>query len=309
MKTAELHRHIDGSLQVTNLYRTLTIRGKAKEDYEEFLHRYEKIDRETLESVLSKFGETVSAMQTFQELRDAVCNIYNDCVNENTDLIELRFAPHLHTKETLSIDQVVSIVTSCMRLENPGIKTGLILCADRGLDSGHSSSIAALGVNFKNAGVIGFDLACNENGNPPSKHSAAFEISKKGGLSITCHAGEVPGSAKNVIEAVCLGATRIGHGYEFIKLYSVTEIEDLGVCFELCPSSSFHTGINTSKDLFDIFRKLLDTNIPFVINTDNTLIHNTSIHRELERSVAYAHTADILKISYDNAHKWTFIKE
>ena len=61
------------------------------------------------------------------------------------------------------------------------------------------------------ARVIGFDLAGPEAGGPASRHAALLARVRTAGLGLTLHAGEADGGER-VLQAVRLGAQRIGHG-------------------------------------------------------------------------------------------------
>jgi len=51
--------------------------------------------------------------------------------------------------------------------------------------------MAELAVDFRERGVLGFDLAGEEGGYPPKKHVDAFHTSNAKIFNITVHAGEL----------------------------------------------------------------------------------------------------------------------
>ena len=53
-----------------------------------------------------------------------------------------------------------------------------------------SLELACLAVGYKHRGVVAFDLAGGELGNPASAHAAAFAYAREHDLPCTCHAGE-----------------------------------------------------------------------------------------------------------------------
>ena len=92
-------------------------------------------------------------------------------------------------------------------------------------------------------GVVGFDIAGPERGNPPRLFGSAYEIARLGQLGLTAHAGE-DAPADYVWQAVDeLGATRIGHGCaaagdaELLRRLARDRI-----LVECCLSSNYHTG-------------------------------------------------------------------
>ena len=72
--------------------------------------------------------------------------------------------------------------------------------------------LANLSVQYKNKGVIGFDLAGSEENFPAKKHKEAFYLILNNNINTTIHAGEAFGP-KSIHQAIHIcGAHRIGHG-------------------------------------------------------------------------------------------------
>ena len=59
-----------------------------------------------------------------------------------------------------------------------GVKSGIIICGIRHISPDHSLELANLAVQYKNKGVIGFDLAGAEENFPAKHHKEAFELIK-----------------------------------------------------------------------------------------------------------------------------------
>ena len=105
------------------------------------------------------------------------------------------------------------------------IHVRLILCAMRHAD--RSEEIAQLTVD--NYGehtpgegyVVGFDIAGAEDGFPPSKHAAAFDLLRKNLIPFTIHAGEAAG-VDSLRDALAQGARRIGHGVRVYEDFNAT---------------------------------------------------------------------------------------
>src|SRR5438046_10243768 len=87
---------------------------------------------------------------------------------------ETRFAPLFHTREGLSHQQVVAAVLKGLERgqKDFGISSGLIICAMRNMDV--SLEMAELAVDFRERGVVAFDLAGEEGGFPPRNQVDAF---------------------------------------------------------------------------------------------------------------------------------------
>ena len=117
-----------------------------------------------------------------------------------------------------------------------------------------SLEMAELAVDFRDRGVVGFDLAGEEGGYPPKKHVDAFHYIQRANFNITVHAGEGYGK-ESIWQAIqYCGAHRIGHGTRLIDDIAVTDgrvvkfgglaqyVLDKRIPLEICLSSNVHTG-------------------------------------------------------------------
>jgi adenosine deaminase len=157
---------------------------------------------------------------------------------------------------------------------------GLIVCAMRHEPPAHTLRSARLAARYAGRGVIGFDLAGAEAGHPPGEHAAAFAAARDAGLGLTCHAGEADVGAR-VLEAAALGATRIGHGIHVVDdAANLARARELGLHFEVCPSSNVHTGATPSLAAHPL-RRMLDAGLSVSLSTDNRLMSGVSPSDEL----------------------------
>jgi adenosine deaminase len=118
----------------------------------------------------------------------------------------------------------------------------------------HSRQIAELAVEFRDRGVVGFDIAGAEAGFPPTRHLDAFEYLRKESAHFTIHAGEAFG-LPSIWEAIqWCGADRLGHGVRIVDDIEVLPdgtarlgrlaayVRDQRIPLEMCPSSNVQTG-------------------------------------------------------------------
>ncbi|MCU0939306.1 MAG: adenosine deaminase family protein, partial [Burkholderiaceae bacterium] len=159
------------------------------------------------------------------------------------------------------------------------LRCGLIVCAMRHEPPAHTLRSALLAARFAGRGVIGFDLAGAEAGHPPGEHAAAFAAARDAGLGLTCHAGEADIGAR-VLEAAALGATRIGHGIHIVDDEANMErARELGLHFEVCPSSNVHTGASTSLAAHPL-KRMRAAGLSVSLSTDNRLMSGVRLSDE-----------------------------
>ena len=215
-----LHDHLDGGLRpatVIELARETGYDGLPTTDEAELSRWFtEGAARQDLVLYLETFDHTVGVMQT----KDALVRVAQECAEDlaadGVVYAEVRFAPEQHLREGLTLDEVVEAVVEGFRLGTAGtaLTMGTIVTAMR--HAAHSTEIAELAVRHRDAGVVGFDIAGSEAGNPPTRHLDAFQLVAAENFHITIHAGEAFG-LPSIWEAVQLcGAERLGHGVRIV---------------------------------------------------------------------------------------------
>lgn len=282
----DLHVHLDGSLRLE------TILELAKEEHVQLPAN----DIEGLRAAIgsgNNFGSlveylrgfdiTLRVMQTEAALERIAFELAEDAHRENVRYMEVRYAPMLHTQRGLKLTKVVEAVLNGLRRarETYGIKANVIVCGIRNISAESSYQMAELAVAYKGRGVVGFDLAGAEADFPAKHHRAAFQLVRDNNINCTIHAGEAYGP-ESIAQAIHVcGAHRIGHGCRLREDGDLLHyLNDHRVPLECCPSSNVQTG--AVKDLASHPLKLyFDLGLRVTINTDNRLITDTSVSKEL----------------------------
>src|SRR5690349_12208867 len=160
------------------------------------------------------------------------------------------------------------------------ITARFIICGLRQLPPETSLDLAKLAVEFKNDGVVAFDLAGGEKGNPASCHAAAFMYAREHNLAVTVHAGEGDGP-ESIREAVHVcGANRIGHGTRLIEDPELTQyVNDRRIALEVCLTSNVQTRVADSYATHPV-REYFDRGLNVTLNTDNRLMSATTLTDE-----------------------------
>ncbi len=282
----DLHVHLDGSLRLQ------TILELAEQDGIELpakdadgLHRAMHLGENTgsLVEYLKAFDTTLKVMQTEESLHRVAYELAEDAARENVRYMEVRYSPMLHTRQGLHLTQVVEAVIAGLRAaqKDYGIQSNVIICGIRNISPESSLEMAQLAVAYKNRGVIGYDLAGAEYDHPAKHHLEAFQLVRDNNISVTIHAGEAygPESIHQAIH-VC-GAHRIGHGCRLREDGDLLHyVNDHRIALECCPSSNVQTG--AVRDLASHPIRLYHSlGLRVTINTDNRLITDTTVSREL----------------------------
>jgi adenosine deaminase len=317
-----LHDHLDGGLRPATIVELADQQGYTElptrdpGELETWMRR--GANRRDLVLYLETFAHTVGVMQT----EDALVRVARECAEDleadGVIYAEVRFAPELHLQGGLSLDQVVEAVQEGFRQGAKRIRVRTLLTAMR--TAARSLEIAELSVRWRNREVCGFDIAGAEAGYPPTRHLDAFEYVRRENFHLTIHAGEAFG-LPSIWEAVQLcGAERLGHGVRIVddvsdggrpgappigRLGSL--VRDRRVPLELCPTSNVHSGAAPSIDKHPI-GLLSDLRFRVTVNTDNRLMSNTSMSKELTQLVeVFAWDWDDLERVTINAMKSAFL--
>ena len=162
--------------------------------------------------------------------------------------------------------------------------------------------VAELAIDFRDDGVVGFDLAGPEAGFPPSRHRDALDLLAREFLPVTIHAGEAAGT-DSIRGALLDGrALRLGHGVriaEDLELISeegeevrvrlgdlASWVRDREIALEVAPTSNLGTGAvarwgaQMEDHPFDLLYQL---GFCVTVNTDNRLVSRTTLTRELSK--------------------------
>lgn len=307
---AELHCHLDGSLRPeTMLELARDQRLAMPEDDPDALRAYMRVDdARNLEDYLARFGHTLSVMQTEEAMERIAYELAEDCAKEGVRYLETRYAPILNIDGGLTLEQAVEApLRGLARAEKEyGIVARVIICGIRNMDSSVSLELARLAVGFKQRGVVGFDLAGGEAGNPAEVHKAAFDYAFEHGLPCTCHAGEGAGAESVAAAMHSCHAHRIGHGTRLIEDPALmAEAKRAGVAIECCLTSNVQTRAIEHLDEHPL-RKYFDAGLKLSLNTDNRLMSGTDLVTEYglaakHQGFSFAELCQLARGGFENA--------
>lgn len=325
---ALLHDHLDGGLRpstVLEIAGQVGYEGLPATEVDELATWFRTRSHSgSLERYLEPFSHTVAVMQTPEALHRVAYECVEDLAEDSVVYAEVRFAPELHIDRGMSFDAIVDAVLAgfadgekaCAAAGRP-IVVRLLVTAMR--HAAVSREIAELAIRFRDKGVVGFDIAGAEAGNPPTRHLDAFEYMRDHNARFTIHAGEAFG-LPSIHEAIAFcGADRLGHGVRIVDDIEVSDdgtvrlgqqasiLRDKRIPLELCPSSNVQTGAVSSiaEHPFDLLAR---TRFRVTVNTDNRLMSDTFMSREMHRLVeAFGYGWSDLERFTINAMKSAFI--
>jgi adenosine deaminase len=282
----DLHCHLDGSMRIKTILelaekQKVKLLADTEDGLSRAIHKGEVC--KSLEDYLVAFDVTLAVLQDAAALHRAAYELGIDAAAENVRYLEVRYSPALHQQKGLKMTTVVDAVLEGLRdaKRETGMKYGVLICGIRHMSPQTTIRLAELCVAYKNRGVVGFDLAGAELNFPAKDHKDAFQLILKNNVNCTAHAGEAYGP-ESISQAIhFLGAHRIGHGTRLREDGDLLNyINDHRIPIEVCLSSNVQTGAVSDMASHPL-KFYFDYGLRVTINTDNRLITDTTVTKEL----------------------------
>jgi len=290
----ELHQHVDGSIPPQVTWELMKAkRLNPVDSLEDLRLRLELQEEEegTLLAYLDKMHYPLWITQFYENITRVTEAIVEEAAQAGVRTLELRYSPVIHTFAGLTPRQSIRAVLSGLnhaQKNRRDLKLGLVVIAMRQ----HGPHIAKILARqalaeaqhlHERTGVVGFDIAGPERGNPPRLFKSAYQIARIGRLGTTVHAGE-DAPAQYVWEAVDeLGAERIGHGCSAAKDPELLRrLARDRIVVECCLSSNYGTGAVKRGERHPLLA-FLEAGVPVAICCDNTTVSRTNQVRESAR--------------------------
>ena len=302
---AELHLHLEGSIEPTTLLELRQRHGKSSTAPEvERLYRYDDFT-----GFLMAFKMVTEDLQT----------------PEDYDLITYRLMENLKAQGVLHAEVYVAVGVNLWRNQNfdaifEGLEKGRergerdfgisllwIFDAVRQFGADAARKVFEYAVRYHDRNVVGIGIGGDEQKGPPETFRDAYTFAADHGLRLTAHAGEST-NPESIWGALNLRAERIGHG---LKAYQDPElIEELAtrqVPIEICITSNLRTGCCHSLAEHPV-RNYFDQGLMITLNSDDPAMFQTSLTDEYQLAqTAFAFTDEHLRELARNSFEASFL--
>ena len=216
MPKAELHMHIEGSLEPELIF-ALAKRNDVRLRYksvDELRAAYAFTD---LQSFLDIYYAGASVLQQPQDFYDMAWAYFERAKADNVVHAEIFFDPQTHTARKVSMRTVITgLHRACVDAQNQlGISSSLILCFLRHLSEDEAFETFEEAFPFRDK-FMGVGLDSSERGHPPEKFERVFKRAAQLGFKLVAHAGEEGPPAYMWSALDVLKVQRIDHGVQAI---------------------------------------------------------------------------------------------
>lgn len=269
MPKAELHMHIEGSLEPELIFALAQRNGVALSypTVEALRAAYAFTD---LQSFLDIYYAGASVLLKEQDFHDMAWAYLTRCKQENILRTEMFFDPQTHTDRGVPFEVVIKGLTSaCDRARTElGVSAALIMCFLRHLSEEAALATLEQALPYKQY-FIGVGLDSSERGHPPEKFARVFARCKELGLRLVAHAGE-EGPAQYIYNALdILQVERIDHGVRCVEDPALVQrLAKEGMALTVCPLSNVKLCVFKELSQHNL-KGLLQQGVKVTINSDD----------------------------------------
>ncbi|MGM8898878.1 MULTISPECIES: adenosine deaminase [unclassified Psychrobacter] len=266
---AELHLHIEGSLEPELMFR-LAKKNNIDIPYKDIEDVRNAYNFTNLQTFLDIYYAGANVLITRDDFYDLTWEYILKCVEDNVIHTEIFFDPQTHTARGIAFETVITGIKEALAdaKERYGITSGIIMCFLRHLSQQDAFDTLEEAMAFKED-IIGVGLDSSELGNPPSKFTEVFEKAKEAGFRLVAHAGE-EGDFSYIYEALdLLGIDRIDHGVQSIHSDTLMQrLKEEQIPLTVCPNSNIELKVFEDYKAHNI-KELLDYGLNVSVNSDD----------------------------------------
>lgn len=266
---AELHLHLEGSLEPELLFR-LAERNKIALPWGNVDALRSAYNFGNLQEFLDLYYAGADVLRTEQDFYDLTWAYLKKCEEQSVVHTEPFYDPQTHTDRGIPFEVALRGISSALAdgREQLGISSGLILSFLRHLSEEEAFKTLQQAMPFRDA-FFAVGLDSSEMGHPPSKFERVFAKARAEGFLAVAHAGE-EGPPEYIWEALdLLKISRIDHGVrasEDPKL--VQRLIEEQIPLTVCPLSNTKLRVFDDMSQHNILQ-MLEQGVKVTVNSDD----------------------------------------
>lgn len=317
MPKAELHIHIEGSLEPELIFQLAQRNGVALA-YDSVDALRAAYDFSNLQSFLDIYYAGASVLLVEADFFDMAMAYFKRASADQIRRAELFFDPQTHTARGVDIGVVIKgLKRACVQAQREfGISADLILCFLRHLPEQDALDTLEQALPYREQ-FIGVGLDSSEFGHPPEKFQQVFAKARELGLRLVAHAGE-EGPAEYIRSALdVLRIERIDHGVRIVEDQALVQrVAESGIALTVCPLSNIKLCVFKTLSEHNL-KSLLQHGLKVTINSDDPAYFGGYLNQnyletfaalDLDADAAYTLAKNSLQASFASEvekHEWT----
>jgi adenosine deaminase len=285
MPKAELHIHIEGSLEPELIFQMAQRNGVAipYASVEDLKRAYAFTN---LQSFLDIYYAGASVLLHEQDFYDMAWAYLQRAAADHVLRAEIFFDPQTHTARGVAMETVIAgLSRACRDAKQLGVDADLILCFLRHLSEAEAFETLEQALPWREH-FIGVGLDSSEVGHPPEKFARVFAKCRQQGLHRVAHAGE-EGPPAYVWSALdVLKVERIDHGVQSTKDPALMRrLAQDRIPLTVCPLSNLKLCVFPSLERHNL-RELLDGGLAATVNSDDPAYFGGYVNDNFVRTFA-----------------------
>ncbi len=266
---AELHLHLEGSLEPELLFR-LAERNKIALPWGDVDALRSAYNFGNLQEFLDLYYAGADVLRTEQDFYDLTWAYLQKCEEQNVVHTEPFYDPQTHTERGIPFEVALRGISGALAdgRELLGISSGLILSFLRHLPEEEAFKTLEQAMPFRDA-FFAVGLDSSEMGHPPSKFERVFAKARAEGFLAVAHAGE-EGPPQYIWEALdLLKVSRIDHGVRASEDPKLIErLIDEQIPLTVCPLSNTKLCVFDDMSQHNILQ-MLEQGVKVTVNSDD----------------------------------------
>ncbi|MEY4736228.1 MAG: hypothetical protein RL302_547 [Pseudomonadota bacterium] len=286
MPKAELHMHIEGSLEPELMF-ALAARNSVPLRFASEQALRDAYVFNNLQEFLDIYHEGTMVLKTEQDFYDMTCTYLARAQADNVLHTEIFFDTQTHTGHGLSAEMVINgLHRACADAPAKfGMTASLILCFLRHLSEEEAFACLEQALPLRDK-IVGIGLASSEVGHPPEKFAKVFARARELGFRLVAHAGEEAPPAYIWSALDVLKVERIDHGVQAIHDAALMRrLADTKMPLTVCPLSNLKLKVFPDLTHHTIGR-MLDAGIVATINSDDPAYFGGYINENFTQTFA-----------------------
>ncbi len=304
MPKAELHMHIEGSLEPELMF-ALAKRNNVALRFPSEQALRDAYVFHNLQEFLDIYHEGTMVLKTEQDFYDMTCAYLARAQVDNVLHTEIFFDTQTHTGHGLDAATVINgLHRACADAPAKfGMTASLILCFLRHLSEEEAFACLEEALPLRDK-IVGIGLASSEVGHPPEKFAKVYARAKQLGFRLVAHAGEEAPPAYIWSALDVLKVERIDHGVQAIHDAALMQrLAKDRIPLTVCPLSNLKLRVFPTLQQHNL-KQMLDAGIMATVNSDDPAYFGGYINENFTQTFAAlgmtsAHAYQLARNSFD----------
>ena len=304
MPKAELHMHIEGSLEPELMF-ALAKRNNVPLRFADEQALRDAYVFNNLQEFLDIYHEGTMVLKTEADFYDMTCAYLARAQADNVLHTEIFFDTQTHTGHGLSAETVINgLHRACTDAPAKfGMTASLILCFLRHLSEEEAFECLEQALPLRDK-IVGIGLASSEVGHPPEKFAKVYARAKQLGFRLVAHAGEEAPPAYIWSALDVLKVERIDHGVQAIHDAALMQrLAQDRIPLTVCPLSNLKLRVFPTLAQHTL-KQMLDAGIMATVNSDDPAYFGGYINENFTQTFAAlgmtsSHAYQLARNSFD----------